>query len=112
MDGRALAQRIRAEVAERAAGLGRLGLATVLVGDDPASDVYIRLKHDAARAAGIDAFDHRLPADTSEADVLDLIAALNADEAVDAMLVQLPLPPQVDEARATEAVDPVKDVDG
>jgi methylenetetrahydrofolate dehydrogenase (NADP+) / methenyltetrahydrofolate cyclohydrolase len=112
MDGRALAERIRSEVAAEVAVLGRLGLATVLVGDDPASDVYIRLKHKAAREAGIETIDHRLARDTSEEEVLELVAALNADDAVDALLVQLPLPPHVDEARATAAVDPVKDVDG
>jgi methylenetetrahydrofolate dehydrogenase (NADP+) / methenyltetrahydrofolate cyclohydrolase len=112
MDGRALAERIRSEVAAEVAVLGRLGLATVLVGDDPASDVYIRLKHKAAHEAGIETIDHRLARDTPEEEVLELVAALNADDAVDALLVQLPLPPHVDEARATAAVDPVKDVDG
>jgi methylenetetrahydrofolate dehydrogenase (NADP+)/methenyltetrahydrofolate cyclohydrolase len=112
MDGRALAERIRAEVAADVAELGRLGLATVLVGDDPASEVYIRLKHEAARAAGIETIDHRLAAATGEEEVLELVAALNADEAVHALLVQLPLPAHIDEARVTAAVDPVKDVDG
>jgi methylenetetrahydrofolate dehydrogenase (NADP+)/methenyltetrahydrofolate cyclohydrolase len=112
MDGRALAERIRAEVAADVSELGRLGLATVLVGDDPASNVYIRLKHDAARKAGIETIDHRLPAETTEAELLDLVAALNGDDAIDALLVQLPLPNHVDEARVTAAVDPVKDVDG
>ena len=72
--------------------LGHVGLVTVLVGDDPASEIYIRLKHQAALDAGIDATDLRLPADISEAELLARIAALNADDAVDAMLVQLPLP--------------------
>jgi methylenetetrahydrofolate dehydrogenase (NADP+)/methenyltetrahydrofolate cyclohydrolase len=112
MDGRALAERMRSDVAAEVAELGRLGLATVLVGEDPASDVYIRLKHKAAHEAGIETIDRRLPAETSEDEVLELVAALNADDAVDAVLVQLPLPAHVDEARVTAAVEPVKDVDG
>lgn len=112
MDGKALAAKVREEVAADVAELGSLGLATVLVGDDPASDVYIRAKHKAATAAGIDARDIRLPADTSEDDLLELLAQLNADDDVDGILVQLPLPPHLDEARAIEAIDPQKDVDG
>jgi len=112
MDGKALAARIRAEVADEVAELGHVGLATVLVGDDPASDVYIRSKHTAATEAGIDARDIRLPAETSEADVLALIADLNADDDVDGILVQLPLPAHMDETRVTYAVAPHKDVDG
>jgi methylenetetrahydrofolate dehydrogenase (NADP+)/methenyltetrahydrofolate cyclohydrolase len=112
MDGKALAERIRAEVADEVAGLGHVGLATVLVGDDPASDVYIRLKHRAAVEAGIDARDVRLPADTPEADVLALVEELNRDEEVDGILVQLPLPSHVDEALVTYSVAPHKDVDG
>ena len=112
MDGKALADRIRADVADEVAELGHVGLATVLVGDDPASDVYIRSKHKAAVAAGIDARDVRMPADTSEGEVLSLIAELNADEGVDGILVQLPLPDHMDETRVTYAVAPHKDVDG
>src|SRR5437868_1289290 len=112
MDGRALAARIRERVAAEVAALGRVGLATVLVGDDPASDIYIRRKHDAAAAAGIEAWDHRLPADVSEDDLLRLVAELNAAEDVDALLVQLPLPAHIDEDRVVRAVDPAKDVDG
>jgi methylenetetrahydrofolate dehydrogenase (NADP+) / methenyltetrahydrofolate cyclohydrolase len=112
MDGKALAERIRGEVADEIATLGHVGLATVLVGDDPASDVYIRSKHKAATEAGIDARDLRLPADTSEADVLALIADLNADDDVDGILVQLPLPGHMDETLVTYAVAPHKDVDG
>jgi len=112
MDGKALAARIRAEVAEEVAGLGHVGLATVLVGDDPASDVYIRSKHKAATEAGIDARDVRLPADTSEEDVLALVDDLNGDDEVDGVLVQLPLPGHIDESRVTYAVAPSKDVDG
>jgi methylenetetrahydrofolate dehydrogenase (NADP+)/methenyltetrahydrofolate cyclohydrolase len=113
MDGRALAERIRSEVAEEVAALDNTpGLATVLVGDDPASDIYIRSKHKAARDAGIDARDYRLPKDASEADVLGLVQELNADDAVDAILVQLPLPGGIDENRVIRAVEPIKDVDG
>jgi methylenetetrahydrofolate dehydrogenase (NADP+) / methenyltetrahydrofolate cyclohydrolase len=112
MDGKALAERIRAEVAEEAKELGSLGLATVLVGDDPASEIYIRRKHEAAREAGITAHDQHLSAETTEDELLALIAELNADDAVDGILVQLPLPEQIDERRALRAVDPIKDVDG
>ena len=112
MDGRALAERIRLEVADEIAELGHVGLTTVLVGDDPASDVYIRSKQRAAAEAGIDARDIRLPADTSEADVLALVDELNGDDDVDGILVQLPLPDHMDETRVTYAVAPYKDVDG
>ena len=112
MDGKALAERIRAEVAEEARAFGSLGLATVLVGDDAASEIYIRRKHEAAREAGITAHDHHLPAETKEDELLALIAELNADDSVDGILVQLPLPGQIDEERALRAVDPIKDVDG
>ncbi len=113
MDGRALGARIRAEVAEEVADLeGTIGLATVLVGDDAASDIYIRNKHKAAREAGIDARDHRLPKDASEADVLGLVAELNADEGLDGILVQVPLPAGIDENRVVRSVEPIKDVDG
>ena len=113
MDGRALAERIRAEVAAEVKTLGgTLGLATVLVGDDPASDIYIRNKHKAALEAGIDSRDHRLPSDTSEEEVLGLIAELNEDDAIDAILVQMPLPSGIDENRVIRAVEPIKDVDG
>ena len=112
MDGKALAERIRAEVAQEAKGFDSLGLATVLVGEDPASEIYIRRKHEAAREAGITAHDHHLPAETTEDELLALIAGLNADDSVDGILVQLPLPGQIDEERALRAVDPIKDVDG
>jgi len=112
MDGKALATEIRADVARQVAELGHVGLATVLVGDDPASHVYISLKQKAAAEAGIDARDVRLPADASEEDVLALVEGLNEDDAVDGILVQLPLPGQIDEARVTHAVSPAKDVDG
>ncbi len=112
MDGKALAARVRADVARDVEELGHVGLATVLVGDDPASHVYIGAKHKAATEAGIEARDVRLPVDTAEADVLRLVAELNSDEQVDGILVQLPLPAQVDETRVTYAVAPLKDVDG
>jgi methylenetetrahydrofolate dehydrogenase (NADP+)/methenyltetrahydrofolate cyclohydrolase len=112
MDGKALAARIRDDVATEVAELGHVGLATVLVGDDPASDVYIAHKHRAATESGIDARDIRLPADTLEEDVIALVAKLNADDEIDGVLVQVPLPPHIDETRVTYAVAPVKDVDG
>jgi len=112
IDGKALAAKVRTEVAAEVSALGRVGLATVLVGDDPASHVYIRGKQKAAQDVGIDARDIRLPAETSERELLELLADLNADDAVDGILVQLPLPSHIEEARAIEAVDPAKDVDG
>jgi methylenetetrahydrofolate dehydrogenase (NADP+) / methenyltetrahydrofolate cyclohydrolase len=112
MDGKALAAEIRADVAREVSELGHVGLATVLVGDDPASHVYIGLKHKAAVEAGIDARDVRLPQDASEDEVLALVHELNADDAIDGVLVQLPLPAQIDETRVTYAVAPEKDVDG
>jgi methylenetetrahydrofolate dehydrogenase (NADP+) / methenyltetrahydrofolate cyclohydrolase len=110
--GKPIAERIRARVAEDVAAIGHVGLVTVLVGDDPASDVYIRLKHKAAVAAGIDATDLRLPEDTSEAELLAKVEELDADPQVDAILVQLPLPKQIDEAKVIRALAPAKDVDG
>ena len=112
LDGKALAERIRGEVRTEIAELGELGLATVLVGDDPASDIYIRRKHEAAKEVGIASADIRLPAETSEEELHERLVELNADEAVDGILVQLPLPEQIDEARVIRAVDPIKDVDG
>jgi methylenetetrahydrofolate dehydrogenase (NADP+)/methenyltetrahydrofolate cyclohydrolase len=113
MDGKALAARIREEVAAEVAAFPRaIGLATVLVGDDPASDVYIRAKHRSTLEVGIEARDLRLPQETSEVELLALVAELNADDAVDGILVQLPLPEQIDEGRIIRAVDPLKEVDG
>lgn len=112
MDGKALAARVREEVARDVAELGHVGLATVLVGDDPASDVYIRAKHKASQEAGIDARDLRLPATTTEDELLRVVAGLNGDDEVDGVLVQLPLPDGIDEARVIRAIDPAKDVDG
>jgi methylenetetrahydrofolate dehydrogenase (NADP+)/methenyltetrahydrofolate cyclohydrolase len=112
MDGRALAERVRAEIADEVRELGEIGLATVLVGDDPASDIYIRLKHKAAAEVGINAKDIRLASQTTEDELLRQVAELNADESIDGLLVQLPLPDHIDEARVIRAIDPVKDVDG
>jgi methylenetetrahydrofolate dehydrogenase (NADP+)/methenyltetrahydrofolate cyclohydrolase len=112
IDGKALAAKVREEVAAEVEDLGHVGLATVLVGDDPASHVYINLKQKHARDAGIDARDLKLPADTTQDDLLAAIEELNADDAVDGLLVQLPLPDHLDESRVIEAIDPAKDIDG
>ncbi len=117
IDGKAAAAMLRAdiavEVARFAAATGRSpGLAVVLVGDDPASAVYVRSKGKATVEAGMESFEHRLPADTSEANLLALVDTLNADPAVDGILVQLPLPPQIDADKVITRIDPDKDVDG
>jgi methylenetetrahydrofolate dehydrogenase (NADP+)/methenyltetrahydrofolate cyclohydrolase len=112
MRGKPLAERIRAEVAEEVRRIGRIGLVTVLVGDDPASDIYIRLKHKAAVEAGFETIDLRLPAETTEEALLAQLAELNGSDDVDAILVQLPLPGHIDEDRIIRAVTPAKDVDG
>jgi methylenetetrahydrofolate dehydrogenase (NADP+)/methenyltetrahydrofolate cyclohydrolase len=112
IDGKALGARVREEVAASVAELGHVGLATVLVGDDPASHIYIELKQKAAQAAGMEARDLKLPADTSEEDLLATIAEVNADDGVDGLLVQLPLPDHIDENRIIEAIAAEKDVDG
>ena len=112
IDGKALAAKVREEVAAEVEELGDIGLTTVLVGDDPASHVYISGKHKAATSVGIHANDLRLPAETSQEELLELIAELNADESVDGLLVQLPLPASIDETTTLEAIDPAKDIDG
>src|SRR6187549_1579414 len=112
MDGKALAGNIRADVSEDVRALGGVGLTTVLVGDDPASDIYIRLKHKAATEAGMNAVDLRLPEATTEAELLAAVAGLNADAGVHALLVQLPLPAGIVEERVIRAIAPAKDVDG
>jgi methylenetetrahydrofolate dehydrogenase (NADP+) / methenyltetrahydrofolate cyclohydrolase len=113
IDGKALAAKVRAQVAEDVAAFGEpVCLATVLVGDDPASHIYVGRKHEASAEAGIESRDHRFPAATPESEVLDLLAELNADDEVDGILVQLPLPEHMDEPRVTRSVDPAKDVDG
>ncbi len=112
IDGTAIAARIREELKEEIADFGDVRLATVLVGDDPASQIYIRLKHKAADEVGIQAIDKRLPAETSEDELVELVEELNEDDSVDGILVQTPLPPQIDEARVMRTLDPRKDVDG
>jgi methylenetetrahydrofolate dehydrogenase (NADP+)/methenyltetrahydrofolate cyclohydrolase len=113
MDGKGLAERVRGDVKREVAEIARpVGLATVLVGEDPASAVYVRRKQEACREVGIEPFDHVLPVDVSERELLELVAALNQDERVTGILVQLPLPPQIDEDRVIRAIDPIKDVDG
>jgi methylenetetrahydrofolate dehydrogenase (NADP+) / methenyltetrahydrofolate cyclohydrolase len=112
MDGAALAARLREQLKEDVSELGHVGLATVLVGDDPASEVYIRLKHKAADAAGIEAVDYRLPVTTSEDELVELVEELSADDTIDGILIQTPLPDQIEEARVMRTIDPVKDVDG
>jgi methylenetetrahydrofolate dehydrogenase (NADP+)/methenyltetrahydrofolate cyclohydrolase len=112
IDGKALGAKVREEVAASVAELGHVGLATILVGDDPASHIYIDLKQKAAERAGMDARDLKLPGDTSEEELLATIAEVNADDGVDGLLVQLPLPDHIDETRVIEAIAPEKDVDG
>jgi methylenetetrahydrofolate dehydrogenase (NADP+)/methenyltetrahydrofolate cyclohydrolase len=117
IDGKAFAgglrQRVGAEVADFVAKGGpKPGLATVLVGDDPASQVYVRSKGKLAVELGMASFDHQLPEDTTQAELLELIGRLNADPAVNGILVQLPLPKHLDTAQVLVAIDPAKDVDG
>ena len=113
MDGKALAARVRAEVAREVEEIGRpVGLATVLVGDDQASAIYVRRKQEACEEVGIAPIHHALSGDTSEQELLALVAELNADERVTGILVQLPLPDHMDEGRVIRSLAPVKDVDG
>ena len=113
IDGKALGAKIRAQVAEDVQAFGEpVCLATILVGDDPASHVYVGKKHEASHEAGIESRDHRFPEATPESEILDLVAELNADDDVDGILVQLPLPAHMDEPKVTRSVDPAKDVDG
>jgi methylenetetrahydrofolate dehydrogenase (NADP+)/methenyltetrahydrofolate cyclohydrolase len=113
IDGKALAEQIRVRVADEAKKLGlKPGLAAVLVGENPASQVYVRNKVKQTAEAGLASFEHRLPAETSEADLLKLVARLNADPSVHGILVQLPLPDHIDPDRVILAIDPAKDVDG
>ena len=117
IDGKAVAARIREQVAAEVKQLvaergSPPGLATVLVGDDPASRVYVAGKHRACEEVGIASIGRELPADTSEQELLAVVGELNADPAVNGIIVQLPLPAHLDGARATSAVDPAKDVDG
>lgn len=113
LDGKATAAEIRAEIAAAASALGRPpGLGTILVGDDAGSAVYVRNKHRACAEVGFHSVDRRLAGDLSQQALLDEIASLNADPAVDAFLIQLPLPAHLDERAALEAVTPGKDGDG
>lgn len=117
IDGKAIAKKVRAEVAQtvkarRKAGHRAPGLATVLVGEDPASHVYVRNKRKQAAEAGIESFHHELDDSTSEVEVLALIETLNNDPKVDGILVQLPLPKTIDESKVLRAISPAKDVDG
>ncbi|NYZ13349.1 bifunctional methylenetetrahydrofolate dehydrogenase/methenyltetrahydrofolate cyclohydrolase FolD [Azospirillum sp. RWY-5-1] len=117
IDGKQFALGLRARVAKKVWSLKRdfgvtPGLAVVLVGEDPASQVYVRSKGKATQEAGMASFDHRLPAEATEQQLLELIERLNADPAVNGILVQLPLPKHIDTARALAAIDPAKDVDG
>jgi methylenetetrahydrofolate dehydrogenase (NADP+)/methenyltetrahydrofolate cyclohydrolase len=116
IDGKASAARLRAEVARDATAMRTRGivptLAVVLVGDDPASAVYVRNKTKAAREAGVDVRDHKLAATTSQDELLALVRGLNDDSTVDGILVQLPLPKAIDEAAVIRSIDPRKDVDG
>ena len=117
IDGAAVAKGIRAECQKQVAGLKANsnllpGLAVIVVGDNPASDVYVRTKSKAVAEAGMRTFDRKLPANISEAELLDLIAKLNADGQVNGILVQLPLPLQIDSHKIIAAIDPGKDVDG
>jgi methylenetetrahydrofolate dehydrogenase (NADP+)/methenyltetrahydrofolate cyclohydrolase len=116
IDGNAQGEALRGRVAEAVRSLAGQGvtpgLAVVLVGEDPASRVYVKNKSARTIEAGMRSFDHRLPADASEAEVLAIVRQLNADDAVDGILVQLPLPPHIDAAKVLLAIDPAKDVDG
>src|ERR1051325_6676547 len=112
MEGRPLAERVRAQVADEVRELGEIGLATVQVGEDEASTIYLRLKHKAAAEVDIASVDHKLGHEITEDELLELVGQLNADDSLDGILVQLPLPDHIDEARIIAAVDPVKDVDG
>ncbi len=117
IDGRALARALDAKTAAAvaemaAAGLPRPGLAVVLLGDDPASQIYVRRKIAACREVGIRSFEHRLPAATTQDALLTLIARLNADPEVHGILCQVPLPPHIDQRMILGAIDPAKDVDG
>ena len=117
IDGKAIAASLRGKIADEVARLRAAhglvpGIAVLQVGDNPASDVYVRTKSKAVAEAGMRAFDRKLPANTSEAELRDLVAKLNADAQVNGILVQLPLPPHIDSHKIIAAIDPDKDVDG
>jgi len=117
IDGRAVAQGVRDRVAREVAELiesggPQPGLATILVGDDPASEIYVRNKHEKSREAGMQSFNHRLPADTPQDELAELIESLNEDDSVHGILLQLPVPDQLDSDAMVALIDPLKDVDG
>lgn len=116
IDGKAIAAQVRSEVAERVRQLGSggvtPGLATVLVGDDPASKIYVSSKHKACAEAGIRSWDHHLDASTTQDELLELLVSLNADDDVHGILVQVPLPGHIDEGLVLDSVAPDKDADG
>src|SRR5215467_13306289 len=117
IDGKAFAERLRATIGLQVAALRAAhglqpGLAVVLVGENPASQVYVRNKAKSTLEAGMQSFEHKLPATTGQAELLTLVRRLNADPAVHGILVQLPLPPQIDPTAVIDAIDPDKDVDG
>ena len=117
LDGKSLSEQVRAKLTERVAGLKATGapvpgLAVVLVGEDPASQVYVASKHKQTLACGMNSFEHRLPDSTSEAELLAVVNRLNGDPAVHGILVQLPLPAQINASRVLNAIAPDKDVDG
>ena len=117
IDGKTIAAELRARVAEAVSRLKENhgitpGLAVVIVGDDPASHVYVRNKGKQTKAAGKSSFEHKLPAETTQAELLELVAKLNTDPAVHGILVQLPLPDHIHEDAVIQAIDPAKDVDG
>ena len=117
IDGRAFAERLRSKIAEEVDELKRAhglqpGLAVVLVGEDPASRIYVKSKGEQSEQVGMNSISHHLPADVSEKDLLDLVRKLNADKAVNGILVQFPVPPPLQQATVVAAIDPDKDVDG
>mgnify|MGYP006285303909 CR=1 FL=1 len=113
LDGKALSKSLRSDLAAEIAGLSYApGLAVILVGDNPASEVYVKNKMKACAKVGIESFEHRLPADTTQSAVIALISELNKQSEVDGILLQLPLPDHIDPRAALEAIDPRKDADG
>lgn len=116
IDGKAIAARLRMKIAEQVCSASRRGwvpsLAVILVGNDPASEVYVRSKLKITGEVGMRSYEHRLPADTTQQKLLSLIGSLNCDDNIDGILVQLPLPQQIDAQKILQAIDPAKDVDG
>jgi methylenetetrahydrofolate dehydrogenase (NADP+) / methenyltetrahydrofolate cyclohydrolase len=117
IDGKAVAAEVRERVAAEVTSFEREkgwapGLATVIAGEDPASQIYVRMKHEACEEVGMRSVHHGLPTETTQAELLELVAALGRDDEVDGILVQLPLPGQIDSDRVVAAIDPAKDVDG